>query len=192
MQQWYDTWKDFILIQFDSKLNISFQNATFAGESDRVFSSGKLHYYTKKAAFKLFNEKVNIPKNQSQTFKGAATVPALPPSMLEGCNIIELQYNVIVRFLIEARMSKDLLYSFSLFLLGTENRKKLYLPNWFLRLYNAIHFLKLRKLIPANWHKPWKLTCLQYSYRVLHAVSLKFQMSLSTVSEVLNFKKMPI
>ncbi|VDI58084.1 Hypothetical predicted protein, partial [Mytilus galloprovincialis] len=72
------------------------QNATFAGYSDRMLSSGKPHFHTKKASFKLFNEKVEIPVNQYKSFKGAATIPAIPPTGLAGCNIIEIDYNVIL------------------------------------------------------------------------------------------------
>ncbi|XP_076110982.1 arrestin domain-containing protein 17-like [Mytilus galloprovincialis] len=72
------------------------QNATFAGFSDRMLSSGKPHFHTKKASFKLFNEKVEIPVNQYKSFKGAATIPAIPPTGLAGCNIIDIDYNVIL------------------------------------------------------------------------------------------------
>ena len=61
-----------------------------------MLSSGKPHFHTKKASFKLFNEKVEIPVNQYKSFKGAATIPAIPPTGLAGCNIIDIDYNVIV------------------------------------------------------------------------------------------------
>lgn len=72
------------------------QNVTYVGYSDRLFSSGKPHFHTKKASFKLSEDKIDVPVNQYKTYKGASTIPALPPSELHGCNIIDIQYNVIL------------------------------------------------------------------------------------------------
>lgn len=73
-----------------------FQVATYTGYSDSFFSSGKPHYHTKQENFSMFNQAVRVKKNSKQTYSGASTIPSLPPSILEGCNIINLQYFIIV------------------------------------------------------------------------------------------------
>ncbi|XP_052059942.1 arrestin domain-containing protein 17-like [Mytilus californianus] len=73
------------------------QVATFTGYSDSFFSSGKPHYHTKNENFSMFNQPVRVKKNSTQTYSGASTIPSLPPSILEGCNIINLQYFIILK-----------------------------------------------------------------------------------------------
>ena len=78
-----------------------FQNVTYVGYSDKLLSSGHPHFHTKKASFKLTDRKIDVPIDQNKTYKGAATIPPLPPSVLSGCNIIDIEYNVIVSNIID-------------------------------------------------------------------------------------------
>ena len=73
------------------------QESTFTGYSDSLFSSGKPHLHTKVESFSLFNQPVNVRKNANKKFSGASTIPSLVPSLLEGCNIINIQYFVSLK-----------------------------------------------------------------------------------------------
>lgn len=73
------------------------QVSTFTGYSDNLFSSGKPHFHPKVENFSLFNQPVSINKNSREKYSGASTIPSLPPSVLEGCSIINIQYFVMLK-----------------------------------------------------------------------------------------------
>ncbi|XP_025115473.1 arrestin domain-containing protein 2-like isoform X2 [Pomacea canaliculata] len=67
---------------------------TYTGYSNSIFSSGHPKHHTKLDTFSLFSTTNRIKKNCEEHINRAAPVPALPPSRLEGCGIIDISYFV--------------------------------------------------------------------------------------------------
>lgn len=70
------------------------QVVNYTGYSDNFWSSGHPKYHEKKQSFNLFCGNVNIKKNNTGQINKATFVPSLPPTKLEGCNIIDIRYIV--------------------------------------------------------------------------------------------------
>ena len=68
----------------------------YTGYSDSMWSSGHPKYHEKKQSFNLFSANVNVQKNNVGRINRATLVPSLPPTHLEGCNIIDIKYFVKV------------------------------------------------------------------------------------------------
>ncbi|XP_063442954.1 arrestin domain-containing protein 1-like [Mytilus trossulus] len=73
------------------------QNIVFTGFHNHQ-PANTPHFRTWKTKFKLceFENDFKILANQGKTFNGAATIPAIPPTGLPGCNIIDIKYLVIL------------------------------------------------------------------------------------------------
>ena len=76
-----------------------FQVVNYTGYSDSIWSSGHPKYHEKKQSFNLFAGRTNIKGNSSVNINKATYVPSVPPTKLEGCNIIDIRYFVKVRYL---------------------------------------------------------------------------------------------
>lgn len=70
------------------------QIVNYTGYSDNFWSSGHPKYHEKKQSFNLFSGAVNVKKNNTSQINRATYVPSVPPSHLEGCNIIDIRYFV--------------------------------------------------------------------------------------------------
>ncbi|OWF34734.1 arrestin domain-containing protein 17-like [Mizuhopecten yessoensis] len=92
-----------IEVENNSENTISFlslelrQEATYTGYSDSLFSSGNPHYHQKVDTFNLVSGNLSIPQGATKTFHQASVVPSLPPSKLEGCQIVDIIYNVVLK-----------------------------------------------------------------------------------------------
>lgn len=74
-----------------------FQDVTYTGFSNSLFSSGNPKYKTKSEVYPLYvNQSLAVDKGQHQVYTHAMPVPSLPPSYLKGCNIIDIQYTLTV------------------------------------------------------------------------------------------------
>ncbi|KAJ8302419.1 hypothetical protein KUTeg_018815 [Tegillarca granosa] len=73
------------------------QIVKYTGFSDSLFSSGNPKYHTKTQDISLFGHAVNIGQNSTHSINRATLVPSLPPSHLEGCNIIDIDYIIILK-----------------------------------------------------------------------------------------------
>ncbi|PVD21291.1 hypothetical protein C0Q70_19463 [Pomacea canaliculata] len=82
---------DFNIEQVELELK---QLVTYTGYSNSIFSSGHPKHHTKLDTFSLFSTTNRIKKNCEEHINRAAPVPALPPSRLEGCGIIDISYFV--------------------------------------------------------------------------------------------------
>nr|KAG5707515.1 hypothetical protein BaRGS_012019 [Batillaria attramentaria] len=67
---------------------------TYTGYSNSIFSSGHPKHHTKVDVYPLLNHPCRIKKNTEEHINRAVCVPALPPSTLEGCGIIDIVYYV--------------------------------------------------------------------------------------------------
>ncbi|KAL4235194.1 Arrestin (or S-antigen) [Mactra antiquata] len=71
------------------------QTATYKGISDSFMSSGNPKLHPKTISFDLFRVMdSNIKQRTTETIRRANVIPSVPPSFLEGCDIIDIQYNV--------------------------------------------------------------------------------------------------
>lgn len=70
------------------------QVVNYTGYSDSLWSSGHPKYHEKKQSFNLFAGRTNIKGNSSVNINKATYVPSVPPTQLEGCNIIDIRYFV--------------------------------------------------------------------------------------------------
>ncbi|KAK7498014.1 hypothetical protein BaRGS_00010602 [Batillaria attramentaria] len=70
------------------------QLVTYTGYSNSIFSSGHPKHHTKVDVYPLLNHPCRIKKNTEEHINRAVCVPALPPSTLEGCGIIDIVYYV--------------------------------------------------------------------------------------------------
>ena len=73
-----------------------FQLVTYTGYSNSIFSSGHPKHHTKVDTYSLLNYTSRIKRNTEEHIHRAVSVPALPPSSLDGCGIIDISYFVEV------------------------------------------------------------------------------------------------
>ncbi|XP_053402728.1 arrestin domain-containing protein 17-like [Mercenaria mercenaria] len=73
---------------------ILIQKTTYQGKSDAFLSSGHPKFHPKTASFSLLHLNCNIKQRSTETINRATLVPSLPPSGLEGCGIINIDYTV--------------------------------------------------------------------------------------------------
>ena len=69
---------------------------TYTGYSNSLFSSGHPKHHTKVDTYSLLNFSSRIKRNTEEHIHRAVAVPALPPSSLDGCGIIDIAYFVEV------------------------------------------------------------------------------------------------
>ena len=69
---------------------------TYTGYSNSIFSSGHPKHHTKVDTYSLLNYTSRIKRNTEEHIHRAVSVPALPPSSLDGCGIIDISYFVEV------------------------------------------------------------------------------------------------
>ncbi|XP_045207004.2 arrestin domain-containing protein 17-like [Mercenaria mercenaria] len=74
------------------------QMTTYTGISNALFSNQnpKLHPKTRKI-YLLYSRDCNFKPNSSKQIQKAIIVPSLPPTGLDGCNIIDIKYNIELR-----------------------------------------------------------------------------------------------
>ncbi|KAK6186165.1 hypothetical protein SNE40_008258 [Patella caerulea] len=72
------------------------QDVTYTGYSSSLFSSGNPKTHVKSDVFCLFSGTRNVNPNNSEDINQTATIPALPPSNLDGCGIIDIQYTLVL------------------------------------------------------------------------------------------------
>ena len=72
------------------------QTVRYTGYSDSVFSSGNPKYHDKVNAWVLYEIEDEIEANKTYTLHNYALIPAVAPSLLEGCGIISTMYQVTV------------------------------------------------------------------------------------------------
>ena len=101
-----------MVINFSDDVSCKFQVVNYTGYSDNFWSSGHPKYHEKKQSFNLFCGNVNIKKNNTGQINKATFVPSLPPTKLEGCNIIDIRYIVKVSFKFWSGTSKVSLFMF--------------------------------------------------------------------------------
>lgn len=70
------------------------QLVTYTGYSNSIFSSGHPKHHTKVDTYSLLQSNNRIKRNSEEHIHRAVCVPALPPSNLEGCGIIDISYFV--------------------------------------------------------------------------------------------------
>nr|KAG5707491.1 hypothetical protein BaRGS_011995 [Batillaria attramentaria] len=73
------------------------QTVKYTGYSDSVFSSGNPKYHEKVNAWVLYEIEEEIEAQKTFTLHNYALLPAVAPSLLEGCNIISTMYQVSLR-----------------------------------------------------------------------------------------------
>ncbi|XP_048253517.1 arrestin domain-containing protein 17-like [Haliotis rufescens] len=73
------------------------QIVTYTGFSDSIFSSGNPKQHTKLDQFDLLSHPCRIKQNMEEHINRGGIIPALPPSGLEGCGIIDIQYIVALK-----------------------------------------------------------------------------------------------
>ena len=85
----------------DSFTCVFHQLVTYTGYSNSIFSSGHPKHHTKVDTYALLNYTNRIKRNTEEHIHRAVSVPALPPSSLEGCGIIDISYFVEVFILVK-------------------------------------------------------------------------------------------
>ncbi|XP_059147748.1 arrestin domain-containing protein 17-like [Physella acuta] len=73
------------------------QVVTYTGYSDSIFSHGLPKYHTKTNNFSLFTESFHVKRHSEGHISQSICIPALPPSRLDGCKVIDISYFVYVR-----------------------------------------------------------------------------------------------
>ncbi|XP_025115959.1 arrestin domain-containing protein 17-like [Pomacea canaliculata] len=73
------------------------QTVRYTGYSNSVFSSGNAKYHDKVNAWVLYEIDEDIEAQKTFTLHNYALIPAVAPSLLEGCNIISTMYQVSLR-----------------------------------------------------------------------------------------------
>ena len=68
----------------------------YTGYSDSVFSSGNPKFHDKVNAWVLYEIEDEIEANKTYTLHNYALIPAVAPSLLDGCGIISTMYQVTV------------------------------------------------------------------------------------------------
>lgn len=77
---------------------LTLQTVRYTGYSDSVFSSGNPKFHDKVNAWVLYEIEDEIEANKTYTLHNYALIPAVAPSVLDGCGIISTMYQVTVRF----------------------------------------------------------------------------------------------
>ncbi|RUS82645.1 hypothetical protein EGW08_009598 [Elysia chlorotica] len=72
------------------------QVVRYTGYSDSVFSSGQPKFHTKTDSYPLFTGQFSVKRRSEGHLSRSVCVPALPPSRLDGCGIIEISYFVFM------------------------------------------------------------------------------------------------
>ncbi|KAH9503434.1 Arrestin domain-containing protein 17 [Bulinus truncatus] len=70
------------------------QVVKYTGYSDSIFSSGHPKFHVKTDNYPLFSGPYHIKKHSEGHLSRSVCIPALPPSRLDGCGIIEISYSV--------------------------------------------------------------------------------------------------
>ncbi|KAH9509547.1 hypothetical protein Btru_046127 [Bulinus truncatus] len=73
-----------------------FQTVRYTGYSDSLFSSGNPKYHDKINNWVLFETDDEIGAGKACQYVNFCTIPAVAPSLLEGCNIIDIMYEIQV------------------------------------------------------------------------------------------------
>ncbi|XP_076449352.1 arrestin domain-containing protein 17-like [Babylonia areolata] len=73
------------------------QTVRYTGYSDSVFSSGNPKFHDKVNAWVLYEIEDEIEANKTYSLHNYALIPAVAPSLLEGCGIISTMYEVTLR-----------------------------------------------------------------------------------------------
>ncbi|XP_012936759.1 arrestin domain-containing protein 17 [Aplysia californica] len=73
------------------------QTVKYTGYSDSIFSSGHPKFHTKVDNFPLYNGPFFVRKNCTERLSKSICVPALPPSKLDGCGIIDITYLIVMQ-----------------------------------------------------------------------------------------------
>lgn len=87
---------------------ILIQIVTYKGFSDSIFSSGHPKYHPKQTSFSLHHQTCNILKGTTDTINRATAIPSLPPSNLEGCDIISIDYQIKFKVSLDAAFGEKL------------------------------------------------------------------------------------
>lgn len=72
------------------------QTVRYTGYSDSLFSSGNPKYHDKVNSWTLRQADEGIPPGKTVTYNNHCVIPAVAPSLLEGCNIIDINYELHV------------------------------------------------------------------------------------------------
>ncbi|GFR81711.1 arrestin domain-containing protein 3 [Elysia marginata] len=72
------------------------QTVRYTGYSDSLFSSGNPKYHDKVNSWTLRQADEEIPPGKTATYNSHCIIPAVAPSLLEGCNIIDINYELHV------------------------------------------------------------------------------------------------
>ncbi|ESO83039.1 hypothetical protein LOTGIDRAFT_169668 [Lottia gigantea] len=70
------------------------QNVTYTGYSDSLFSSGQPKYYTKTTPIELYSSNNLVESRKFTSIKESVMLPAMPPSKLECCSIMSIEYEL--------------------------------------------------------------------------------------------------
>ncbi|CAG5123270.1 unnamed protein product [Candidula unifasciata] len=70
------------------------QTVRYTGYSDSLFSSGNPKYHDKVSNWVLFQSEDGIGAGRSGYFNSYCIIPAVAPSLLEGCGIIDIMYEI--------------------------------------------------------------------------------------------------
>lgn len=73
------------------------QVVKYTGYSDSIFSSGNPKYHSKTDTFPLFSGFFQVKRHSDGHLSQQVCIPALPPSRLDGCGIIDISYFVIMQ-----------------------------------------------------------------------------------------------
>lgn len=73
------------------------QTVRYTGYSDSVFSSGHPKFHDKVNAWVLYEIEDEIEANKTFTLHNYALIPAVAPSLLEGCDIMSTMYQITLR-----------------------------------------------------------------------------------------------
>ncbi|CAL1533618.1 unnamed protein product, partial [Lymnaea stagnalis] len=72
------------------------QTVRYTGFSDSLFSSGNPKHHDKVNNWVLFETDDEVGAGKAHRYNSCCTIPAVAPSLLEGCNIIDIMYEVYV------------------------------------------------------------------------------------------------
>ncbi|GFN79188.1 arrestin domain-containing protein 3-like [Plakobranchus ocellatus] len=72
------------------------QTVRYTGYSDSLFSSGNPKYHDKVNSWTLMQADDEIAPGKTATYSTHCVIPAVAPSLLEGCNIIDINYELHV------------------------------------------------------------------------------------------------
>ena len=72
------------------------QSVIYEGRSDSLMSSGRPHYQVKTNDFNMMTLGLALRPHTTRNINEGSLIPSLPPSHLEGCSIINIEYSIIV------------------------------------------------------------------------------------------------